>query len=149
MPTIPETIEYMKKAHEGQMTKGGDPYWTHPLAVMELLPADATEDERHAALLHDVIEDCGVTVADLQAAGYSQRTIDIVTLVTRPSGPMTYLEWIMSIAALGDIGAIRVKLADNRHNAQPDRIAKLPEQERDIVKRYERSMRILQAALEG
>lgn len=149
MPTIGETIEYIKQCHDGQTTKGGEPYWTHPVAVMELLPSDATDDERHAALLHDVIEDCSVTAADLLARGYSERTVVLVQGLSRPDGVgrQSYMDWIRSIAASGDTGLIRIKLADNVHNSQPERIAKLAEGERGIVRRYERSMRVLRASL--
>ena len=150
MPTIAETIAYIKAVHAGQTTKGGEPYWTHPFAVMCLLPADATEDERHAALLHDVIEDCGVTASDLIARGYSPRTVWLVASLSRPVGEErpSYSEWIRSIAATGDRGLIRIKLADNEHNSQPDRVAKLPPEERGIVKRYEKSMAVLRQALD-
>lgn len=149
MPTIAETIAYIQKAHAGQVTKGGEPYWTHPVAVMDLLPSGATDDERHAALLHDVIEDCGVTVRDLEVAGYSARTIELVQALSRPygDGRPSYMEWITSIAASGDRGLIHIKLADNEHNSQPDRIARLPESERGITRRYERSMALLREAL--
>lgn len=150
MPTIDETIAFIKRAHQGQTTKSGEPYWTHPVAVMKLLPDDATKDERHAALLHDVIEDCGFTRHDLRQAGYSERTVQLVEALSRPTGPRrpSYMDWIRSIAASGDRGLIRIKLADNEHNSQPDRVANLPPDERDIVKRYERSMKILRKALE-
>lgn len=150
MPTIDETIAFIKAAHAGQLTKGGEPYWTHPVAVMGLLPRDASDDERHAALLHDVMEDCGVTSDDLARMGYSNETIGIVEAVTRDDGRgrPSYMDWIRAIAASGNTAAIRVKLADNMHNMQPDRIANLPPEQRDIVKRYERSSRILRAALQ-
>lgn len=149
MPTIHETIDFIKRAHAGQMTDGGEEYWTHPVAVMGLLPDDVPDDVRHAAMLHDVIEDTNVTVADLRAAGYSDATIEIVQLVTRPTGPdrQTYLDWIRSIAATGNVGAMQVKLADNQHNADPIRISMLPPQKQSIGQRYQRSMRIIKAAL--
>lgn len=149
MPSIRQTIDFIVEAHAGQVTKGGEPYWTHPVEVMGLLPSHATDDERHAALLHDVIEDTSVTADDLRRAGYSERTVSLVERLSRPSGAArpTYMDWIRSIAASGDIGLMQIKLADNQHNSDPDRIAKLPENERDIVVRYVRSMNILQAAI--
>lgn len=149
MPTIGQTIDLIREAHAGQKTKGGEPYWTHPVAVMTLLPGDASDDERHAALLHDVLEDTDFDEIDLRNYGYSDRTIEIVKAVTRPKGKArpTYMDWIRSIVASGDKGAMNLKLADNRHNMQADRIARLPEHERDIVNRYERSSKILTEAL--
>lgn len=149
MPSIEDTIAFIKKAHAGQTTKGGEPYWTHPVAVMKLLPAEATVDEQHAALLHDVIEDCGLTGAMLRQAGYSERTIALVEQLSRPVGAErpSYLDWIRSIVATGDRGLMLIKLADNRHNADPQRVAQLPEHERGMVERYRRSMQLLEAAL--
>jgi (p)ppGpp synthase/HD superfamily hydrolase len=153
LPTINETIAFVQKAHAGQTDKSGAPYWHHPVAVMEIVQGmhpDATEDELHAALLHDVIEDTEYTAADLIVMGYSERTVDLVVGLSRPTGPRpTYLEWIRSISASGDHDLIRIKLADNIHNSHPERIAQLPPEQRDIVNRYRRSMAILRAALEG
>jgi (p)ppGpp synthase/HD superfamily hydrolase len=151
--TIDDTKAFIEKAHAGQTDKSGAPYWHHPVAVMEILQGmhpDATEDELHAALLHDVIEDTEVTAVDLIVAGYSERTVDLVVGLSRPTGPRpTYMDWIRSIAASGDHDLIRIKLADNIHNSHPDRIAQLPAEQRGIVVRYKRSMSILMAALEG
>lgn len=149
MPTIDETIAFIKRAHAGQMTKGGEDYWTHPVAVMGLLPAGVSDDVKHAALLHDVIEDTETTYDDLRVAGYSEATIKIVRLVTRPTGAERppYLFWIEAIAESGNVGAILVKLADNRHNADLARIAMLPPSEQSIAKRYAKSMAILDKAL--
>lgn len=149
MPTLNETIAFIKKAHRGQYTKGGEPYWTHPVAVMELLPEDATDDERHAALLHDVVEDTDTTLDQLRDLGYSERTIWLLDKLSRPKGPdrPTYMKWIESIAATGDLGLIQIKLADNQHNTVPERVLQLPESERGVVRRYARSMKILLSAI--
>lgn len=116
------------------------------MTVAELLPPESDEDEYLAALLHDVLEDTEFTETDLCDLGYSEKTIGIVKLLTRPAG-VTYLDWIRQIAASGNEGAIRVKLADNTHNSDPDRLAQLPSEQRSIAKRYERSMRILRDAI--
>jgi (p)ppGpp synthase/HD superfamily hydrolase len=141
-----KTIEFIKRAHAGQVDKAGQPYHLHPMAVAELLPPDSDEDEYLAALLHDVLEDTEITETDLCDLGYSEKTIGIVKLLTRPAG-VSYLDWIRQIAASGNEGAIRVKLADNIHNSDPDRLAQLPPEQRSIAKRYERSIRIMRDAL--
>lgn len=141
-----KTLALIKRAHAGQTDKAGQPYYLHPVAVAELLPADADEDEYLAALLHDVLEDTEMTEADLRGLGYSEQTVAIVRLLTRPPG-VIYMDWIRDLAASGNRGAMRVKLADNTHNSAPGRIAQLPPEARSIVRRYERSMRILRAAL--
>lgn len=150
LPTIGETVDFIMSVHAGQVTKAGEPYWTHPVAVMALLPRDATNDERLAALLHDVIEDTPFDEQDLIDRGYSERVVSIVKALSRPEGEnrSTYMDWIRRLAESRDQEVIRVKLADNMHNSDHARIAALPEAERGIVKRYKRSMRILRDALE-
>jgi hypothetical protein len=73
-----KTIEFIKRAHAGQVDKAGQPYHLHPMAVAELLPPDSDEDEYLAALLHDVLEDTEITETDLCDLGYSEKTIGIV-----------------------------------------------------------------------
>jgi (p)ppGpp synthase/HD superfamily hydrolase len=145
MPTIEQTVAFIQMAHTGQKDKAGNPYWHHPVSVMRRLGDDATEAERLTALLHDVIEDTTYTADDLLAIGYPQEVVSAVQMLSRPQG-LTYMEWIRSLAASGNHIAIRVKIADNEDNSDPARIAALPPEGRDIVNRYQRSLRILRAA---
>src|SRR5438046_1457488 len=59
---IARAYRFAETAHAGQTRKSGEPFITHPLAVTIILAEmglfDA--DTLVAALLHDVIEDCGV-----------------------------------------------------------------------------------------
>jgi (p)ppGpp synthase/HD superfamily hydrolase len=61
-------LEFATRAHIGQTRKyTGDPYIVHPVAVAELVKSVPHDDAMlAAALLHDVVEDCGVTVAELR-----------------------------------------------------------------------------------
>lgn len=66
-PTL-NALAYAEGAHAGQVRKyGGEPYINHPVRVAELLVEHGITDQDvlSAALLHDVVEDCGVTFADL------------------------------------------------------------------------------------
>jgi len=56
-----EAVAYACAAHRGQVRKGSEtPYVAHPLAVSALvLQYGGDEDQAIAALLHDVLEDCG------------------------------------------------------------------------------------------
>ena len=109
------------------------------------LGADASEEDRHIALLHDVIEDTAHTAADLLAMGYSALFVATVALLSRPEGEgrPSYMDWVRSIADSGNRSAIRVKIADNEENSSPERVAQLPPDQQDIVRRYERSLRVL------
>ena len=148
-PTLDQTLEFIKSAHEGQ-SYGGKPYWHHPLGVMNLLTG-ATEDEQHAALLHDVIEDTPYTSSDLKAMGYSNTTIKIVELlsnnISRPNG-MSYLEWIEKvIIGSGNRSAMKIKYADNKFNHDASGKGISPEKKEGLKKRYAKSMEILKRAM--
>jgi len=63
---------YAEEAHKGQVRKyTGEPYINHPVAVARIV-AGVTDDCEMicAALLHDVIEDCGKTWQDLVDVGF-------------------------------------------------------------------------------
>lgn len=136
MPTIESTIEFIKKAHEGQVDKAGQPYYLHPIRVMRRLPDTTSEDAKLAALLHDILEDTPYVKGDLYRFGYSQYTIDIVELLTNKPGE-TYLDKIKVIINSGNRGAILVKCADIRDNLDPARLRKLPREDRErLVRKY-------------
>lgn len=145
-PSVNETLEIMRIAHEGQVDKAGRPYWEHPLSVCRRLPADATDDERRVALLHDVLEDTPVTARDLAALGFGEAVIEAVKLLTRPKDAGPYLEWIKALSESGNRMAIQVKIADNEDNSDPARVRDAFGVA-DLVKRYALSLHILRPAL--
>ncbi|XAI95972.1 hypothetical protein [Microcystis phage Mwe-JY26] len=131
MPTIGTTIDVIRALHGEQTDLAGKPYWLHPVAVMALLPSDASDDLRHAALLHDVLEDVPNMTADfLRGLEYSARIVDIVEGVTRTPEKGTYKEWIASIAASGDLEVIELKIADITHNLSEERRAGITDPEK-------------------
>jgi (p)ppGpp synthase/HD superfamily hydrolase len=79
---------FAAKAHEGQKRKyTGEPYIVHPQAVAEILAEAGLDDEVIAAgLMHDVVEDCDVTVEDIRAA-FGDRVAQLVDEVTDVSRP--------------------------------------------------------------
>lgn len=110
------------RLHAGQLDKAGQQYVLHPVRVMMRLPADATNDEKVAALLHDTIEDCGQTVASLVGLGVSPAAADMVQSLTRLDGE-TYDDFIKRV--LTERIAVRVKIADIDDNTDPERLALL------------------------
>ena len=64
---IREAYEYAESLHQGQLRLSGEPYIEHPLQTAMYL-ADLYQDATTlaAALLHDVMEDCGVARQELQ-----------------------------------------------------------------------------------
>lgn len=167
------TTTAVRYFHEGQTDWTGVPYVNHVIAVMDLLPEDSPVERKQIALLHDVIEDCWEVIFDriggdrpteltkdvaLRAAEYlrthldlSQHVIDGIMLVTRIPGEMTYIEKIRALVESGHVDAMWVKLCDNRHNTDPSRYERLSPERLKIAEemrpRYERSMKILRAAL--
>lgn len=148
MPGIEETIEFMRKAHGGQVDKGGAPYYEHPLRVMMRLGEGATLAEKIAALLHDVLEDTGFGAEELKRRGYSEEIIEIVRLVSENHFPgLTYLQHIRALVGIGNLSAMKVKLADIADNMAPSRVAILPGELTYLVGRYGKAKKILAAAL--
>ncbi|MBI2690940.1 MAG: HD domain-containing protein [Solirubrobacterales bacterium] len=56
-----KAVKFARKAHKKQVRKGTEiPYISHLLGVSSIvLEMEGSEDEAIAALLHDVVEDCG------------------------------------------------------------------------------------------
>ena len=82
-PTLEDAIALAALKHKGQTDKAGAPYILHPLRVMLGLGPHATEDERIAAVLHDVIEDCDVPFEYLEKMRYSDAVIEALRGVTK------------------------------------------------------------------
>jgi (p)ppGpp synthase/HD superfamily hydrolase len=138
--TLDDAIQVARRAHEGQLDKSGRPYIAHPLRVMGAL---RDEHERMAAVLHDVIEDTDVTLADLTDAGCPAPVLAAVAAVSKQPGEdqETYLARV----AANPI-ALAVKRADIADNMSPDRMARLDRatQER-LHAKYTSALRLLDA----
>jgi Guanosine polyphosphate pyrophosphohydrolases/synthetases len=120
----------------------------HFLELAAMLPSGILTEEdvadgEQASLLHDIIEDGFITADELLAEGFSNRVLEIVLGLTRDPAKMTYHDKMVATAATDDIVLILAKLADNRDNSFPWRIAELPEERRSIIKRYRKARRVL------
>ena len=145
--TIDTTIDFIKLAHNNVFDKTGFPYWEHPYRVMQYLGEAATDDEKHAALLHDVGEDTEYSLSKLIDLGYTDGVIEIVKLVTIDKDKnMPYIHHIAKIANSGNKSAIKVKVADIMDNTDPDRLILLDDSERLLLK-YRRALRVLLLSL--
>ncbi len=128
---ITRAYERAQAAHEGQYRKSGQPYIVHCVSVAQILAQmgmDATTVA--AALLHDVVEDTGITSADIEQE-FSPKIAELVDGVTKlkqlPTGvegmhggkprdrEMEYLRK-MFLAMGSDFRVILIKLADRLHN---------------------------------
>jgi len=114
-------------AHHGQVDKGGIPYIFHPYHLAEQM---TDEYATCAALLHDVVEDTDVTLAEL-AEVFPKEIIDALALLTHD--PATdYLEYVAAIK--GNPIAKAVKLADLTHNSDRTR---LPDGDPAVLRRWD------------
>lgn len=121
---VERAYSYAEQCHSGQMRQSGDPYISHPLAVANIL-ADMRLDHESlmAALLHDVIEDTGVTKGQISRR-FGRTVADLVDGVSKLSGiefetkAQLQAESFqkMTLAMSKDIRVVLVKLADRLHN---------------------------------
>ena len=72
-----KAIKIAAKAHSGQVDKGGNPYILHPLRVLLNFCESESEATKICAILHDVVEDSDITLADLRAEGFSDEIITV------------------------------------------------------------------------
>ena len=134
---IREAYLFADRSHEGQLRKSGEPYIAHPIEIALFL-SDLRMDEQAiaAALLHDVVEDCDVSLDELsiQFGPEISKLVDGVTKLTqldsRIHNPLRaingnardpdnlYAESLrkMLVAMAEDIRVVLIKLADRLHN---------------------------------
>lgn len=134
MGTLERAIVIATEAHAGQIDKAGAPYILHPLRVM--LSMD-TDDERIAAVLHDVVEDTPWTLDALRVEGFSEAVLSAVESVTHRDGE-SYEEFV-DRAGRHPIGR-RVKLADLADNCDLQRIALPTAKDFARIERYRRAI---------
>ena len=120
MSTIATAIRIAADAHANQFDKDGRPYILHPIAVMMSVPAG---DAQVVAVLHDVVEDTAVTLDDLARAGFSEKVLASLRLVTHATD-VPYAQYVIRCKA--DPIARAVKLADLRDNTRPERAMMRP-----------------------
>ena len=141
-------IAFAVGRHRGQRDKSGNIYVLHPLRVMFAVAPDKTA--MTVAALHDVVEDCGVTLEDLRSAGFPENVVTAVDLVSRPlSGTPdrpSYKAFIQRIIDSKNELAVRVKIADTLDNNSPARMDGLPPEQRSIRERYVKTLQMFAEA---
>lgn len=119
-----DVFEFTKIKHAGQFRQSGEPYFYHPLATAVILTTVYADcDTICAGLLHDVIEDCGVTKNELEEK-YGTTVANLVYGVTKISkihfsteneALVEYYKKII-VGMSEDVRVIIIKLADRLHN---------------------------------
>ena len=153
---VEEAYSFAELHHEGQTRLSGDPYIQHPLQIAIYL-AEMRQDATTlaAALLHDVVEDCGVKRETLsrEFGADVARLVDGVTKLTRidllavgEDGEGTSVDRRieaesvrkMLVAMAEDIRVVLIKLGDRLHNMRtlrhlsPDRQRRISQETLEI-----------------
>ena len=132
---------YAEQAHDGQFRRSGEHYVSHPLAVAEILRAMHMDHQSLvAAMLHDVIEDTGITKNDIEGQ-FGETVANLVDGVSK----LNKIEFSthaeaqaenfqkMALAMAKDIRVILVKMADRMHNMRTLDVMS-PEQQKRIAR---------------
>ena len=124
MTNINESLEIAAKLmislHSGQTDKSGEPYFLHPMRVASALYPN--KKAMIVGLLHDVIEDCDISLERLKLLDFDQEIIDAIDSVSIRKDE-NYAEFIYR-ACQNKIG-ILVKYLDILDNSRTERLAKL------------------------
>src|SRR3972149_365972 len=141
---VKAAYEFAARAHQGQVRKTGEPYLEHPLNTAMILAEFHLDAETlAAALLHDVPEDCGVSLDEIEAKFGSQvvKLVDGVTKLnkltsrarTRETKSKVQAENLrkMLLATAEDLRVVLIKLADRLHNMRT--LGVLPAEKRHAI----------------
>lgn len=121
---VRRAYKFADEAHLGVTRRSGEPYITHPIAVaLQCTEWKLDTQALMAALLHDVMEDCGVTKTDLveKFGATVAELVDGLTKLdklnfdTKEEGQVESFRKML-LAMAQDVRVILVKLADRTHN---------------------------------
>jgi guanosine-3',5'-bis(diphosphate) 3'-pyrophosphohydrolase len=134
--------EYAKEKHDGQMRASGEPYYTHPVAVADIL-ADMRLDTAtiSTAILHDTLEDTSATFEELTKK-FSEEIATLVNGVSKLTriesqtveGKQAENFRKLVLAMSEDIRVLLVKLADRLHNMRTLHHFNRPDKQRRIAR---------------
>jgi GTP pyrophosphokinase/guanosine-3',5'-bis(diphosphate) 3'-pyrophosphohydrolase len=146
LKAIRDAYKFADEAHLGQFRASGEPYITHPIAVAGLV-ADWKLDSQaiQAALMHDAMEDCGITKTEL-IERFGATTAELVDGLTKldklnfstreESQAESFRKMLLAMSR--DVRVILVKLADRLHNMRtmsamkPDKRQRIARETLDI-----------------
>jgi GTP pyrophosphokinase len=128
LPVLEEAYKFASEKHQGQVRLSGEPFMEHPLQTAFIL-AELQLDTSSlaAALLHDIPEDTGLPIADIEAkfgkeiaklvdGATKLGKVSLVTpdVVTKASQAENLRKMLVAMAE--DIRVVFIKLADRLHN---------------------------------
>ena len=121
---VRQAYRFADSAHLGQLRNSGEPYITHPIAVAAQCAEWKLDAQAlMAALLHDALEDCGVTKTEL-IERFGSPVAELVDGLTKldklqfntreESQAESFRKMLLAMAR--DVRVILIKLADRSHN---------------------------------
>ena len=121
---VKKAYDFAEQAHSGQYRSSGEPFVVHPLEVaLILIDLGLDIDTIAAGLLHDVVEDTGIKIEELEEAFGSEvaKLVDGVTKLGKIAYKTKEEQQVenlrkMFLAMAKDIRVIIIKLADRLHN---------------------------------
>lgn len=131
---LEKAIRIASNAHFGQKDKAGKPYIFHPLRVMERCTGI---DEKIIAVLHDTIEDTGITSDSLVSDGFPAYIVEAIQSLTRKETE-PYDDFIQRVA-LNPL-AIKVKIADLQDNLDLSRLSRITDSDFSRIDKYLKSL---------
>ncbi|MBQ4522768.1 MAG: bifunctional (p)ppGpp synthetase/guanosine-3',5'-bis(diphosphate) 3'-pyrophosphohydrolase [Lachnospiraceae bacterium] len=136
-PMVRQAMKIAYEAHHGQVDKAGVPYIFHPIHLAEQMEEEISIC---VALLHDVIEDTNISEEKLREEGISSEVIYNIKLLTKSKEEeyMDYLERIKSSEI-----AVKVKLADLKHNSDASRLLDITEKDKKRLEKYTEAIKRL------
>jgi len=135
LATLERAIEIAVEAHKGQKDKAGMPYVLHPLRLMFKMESN---NEKIAALLHDVVEDSDWTLDDLKKEGFNSDVIEAVSLLTRDEKD-SYDEFVQK--TVSNPISKNVKIADINDNLDLNRLNVIMDKDIARIKKYHRILK--------
>lgn len=125
------------ESHKEQVDKTGLPYVFHPFHLAEQMD---DEISTVCALLHDVVEDTDLTLADLAEMGFPTEVTEVLALLTHdPAVP--YMDYVKEIST--NPVATKVKIADLTHNSDLTRLDTVDDYARERNQKYMKALRLL------
>jgi GTP pyrophosphokinase len=113
-----KALAFAREKHSGQLRKSGEPYIVHPLTMAcNAVSMGIKEDAVIATiLLHDVCEDCGVTIGQLPVSDRVKHTVDLMTFRVMEGETKEIAKNRYYNMLLGSREACITKLIDRCHN---------------------------------
>lgn len=149
IPLVLKAIRFANRSHRGQVRKGtGDPYYHHPIAVSFILVA--FKNSKHlaelicAAILHDTLEDTGLTF-DVIAREFGSLVASLVFELTNDEGEIRKVGKLAyhkkKLVGMSSY-ALYIKLADRLHNISDNPSKKMVDETLELMEYLKRNRKL-------